>query len=280
MRIVILGASGFIGRRLASALRARGDEVIEASLRDPDQAFPLCESADAVVNLAGAPVAQRWTAEHKEAIRSSRVDAPRALIEGFARLPIPPKAYISASAIGYYGSSETAVFTEASPPGDDFLAGVCVQWEAQAHKAAATCKRVGIVRTGIVLGADGGALAKLLPIFKLGGGGVVASGRQWQSWIHIDDIVGIYLMMIDGRDGVVDGTAPNPVRQAEFTAALAKAVSRPAILPVPEFALKLLFGEGATVLTQGQRVLPERTQSLGYRFNYETIGPALTSIVA
>lgn len=279
MKITLIGASGFIGRHLATALRARGDAVTLASLRDPAKAASVCSGADAVVNLAGEPVAQRWSPDVKAKIRASRVEAPRALIDALAKLAIPPKAYISASAIGYYGTSESATFDETSAPGSDFLAEVCVAWEAEADRAATIGMRVAKIRTGLVLGTDGGALAKLMPIFKVGGGGIVASGKQWYSWIHIDDQVGIYLHALDDFvDGVLNATAPTPVRNAEFTHALAHALKRPAFVPVPSFAMSLILGEGAVVVVDGQCVLPTRTLATGYAFKYPTIDRAFAAI--
>ncbi len=280
MRITILGASGFIGRHLTAALNARGDTVIAASLRDPARAAAACEGSDAVVNLAGAPVSERWTDEHKREIERSRVDLPHAFIDALKHVDRKPGQYVSSSAIGYYGISRTAVFTEASPPGSDFLARVCTGWEAQAQRARELGVRVAIVRTGLVLGADGGALAKLLPIFKLGIGGIVASGEQWYSWIHIDDQVGIYLRAIDGFDGVLNATAPEPVKNRDFTTALGAAVHRPTLLPTPAFAISLILGEAAVIVTEGQRVLPEATLASGYRFAYSSIDAALRAIVA
>jgi uncharacterized protein (TIGR01777 family) len=282
MRITILGASGFIGRHLAAYLRARGDDVVAAKLRDPDAAAAACAGSEVVVNLAGAPVAgAKWTPAYKDEIRRSRVDVPRALIAELGRLPEErrPKAYVSASAVGYYGTSLTASFTEDSLPGNDFLADVCVEWEREALRARELGMRVAIVRTGIVLGADGGALKPLLPIFKLGGGGPIASGKQWYSWIHIDDQVGIYARAIDDAEGILNATAPTPATNADFTKALAAAVHRPAFLPTPVFALQLMFGEGAMMLTEGQRVLPARTESLGYVFKYREIDAAMRDAV-
>jgi len=280
MRITILGASGFIGRHLRAALERRGDAVTASSLRDIDAAVRACAGADVVVNLAGASVAgKRWTPEYKDLIRTSRTVLPHQLVDRLAQTPDKPKAYVSASAVGYYGTSETATFTESSAPGSDFLAQTAIAWEAEALRARDAGMRVSIVRTGIVLGLDGGALAQLMPIFKLGGGGNVASGEQWYSWIHIDDQVGIYLDAIDRYDGVLNATAPSPVKNKEFTRALAAAVHRPAFLPVPEFALQLLFGEGATVITKGQRVLPEATLASGYTFRYPEIDGALRALV-
>ncbi|MGB8149980.1 MAG: TIGR01777 family oxidoreductase [Candidatus Cybelea sp.] len=280
MRVTVIGASGFIGRHLSAGLRGRGDEVVEASLRNVEAAAQACEGSDAIVQLAGAPVITRWSAGAKDEIRRSRVDATRALVDALSQLGARPTVYVNASAVGYYGASETATFTESSPPGDDFLAQVCVEWEHEASRAAEFGMRVACIRTGIVLGRDGGALARLLPIFKAGLGGIIGNGRQWSSWIHIDDVVGIYLLAIDRPEGALNATAPEPVRNVDLTWALASALHRPAFLPAPAFALHLMFGEGASVLTTGQRVLPERALSLGYEFAYPQIAPALAAAVA
>ncbi len=242
MRVTILGATGFIGRRLSAALRARGDDVVEASVRDPARAAAASAGSDVVVNLAGAPVAERWTAASKAAMRRSRVDATRAYLEALSHVERRPHAYVAGSAIGYYGTSFTATFTEASPPGPDWLAQLCVAWEAAADDAGGLGMRVAKLRTGIVLGTGGGALGKLLPIFGLGLGGVIASGEQWSSWIHIDDEVGIALHAIDGADGILNATAPDPVTNRDFTRALGRAVHRPAIAPVPAFVAGLMLG--------------------------------------
>jgi uncharacterized protein (TIGR01777 family) len=280
MNVTIVGASGFIGRHLSAALTSRGDRVTSASLRDPAAAVRAAAGADIVVNLAGEPVAQRWSPEVKEKIRTSRVEATRTFVDALGKLPARPRGYVSASAVGYYGSSETETFDETSAPGNDFLAGVCTAWEAEADGAAAFGMRVSKVRTGIVLGTDGGALARLLPLFKFGLGGIVATGRQWYSWIHIDDQVGIYLHAIDGTDGVLNATAPNPVRNADFTRSLGAALHRPTLFPAPAFAIELLLGEGAAVVTEGQNVVPTRTLATGYRFKYETIDAACAAIAA
>jgi uncharacterized protein (TIGR01777 family) len=279
MKITILGASGFIGKPLTLALRARGDVVKAASLRDPAAAASACAGADVVVNLAGEPVAQRWSPTVKAKIRSSRVDAPAALLGELEKAQTRFGAYVSASAIGYYGTSESATFVESSGPGSDFLSDVCVAWEAGADAFARVCDRVAKVRTGLVLGRDGGALAKLLPLFALGAGGIVASGKQWYSWIALADQIGIYLHAIDGASGVLNATAPNPVTNADFTQKLAAAVHRPAFFPVPSFALSIILGEGALVVTDGQRVLPEHTIASGYRFQFEALDVALANIL-
>lgn len=250
-----------------------------ASLRDPARAAEASDGSDVVVNLAGTPVAERWTDERKRLITHSRVDLPHAYLAALERVAAKPAAYVSASAIGYYGISRTATFTETSPAGDDFLARVCSAWEAEANTARALGMRVAIVRTGLVLGRDGGVLAKLLPLFRSGLGGPVASGQQWYSWVHLDDVVGIYLLAIDGYRGVLNATAPNPVTNREFTHALAAAVHRPALFPAPEFALKLVFGEGAYIVSEGQRVLPEAALAAGYTFRYPRIDAACASVV-
>ena len=279
MRVTILGATGFIGRHLSTALRARGDDVVAASLRDPAAAAAASAGSDVVVNLAGAPVAVRWTAASKAAMWSSRVDATRAYLDALAPLDRRPQAFVSGSAIGYYGTSRTAAFTESSPPGADFLGKLCVAWEAEADRAAPLGMRVAKVRTGLVLGRDGGVLGKLLPIFRLGGGGVIASGQQWYSWIHIDDEVGILLHAIDGVEGILNASAPAPVTNRDFTRALGHAVGRPAIVPVPSFAATLMLGEGAVAITEGQRVLPERTLATGYVFGHTELNEALRSLL-
>jgi uncharacterized protein len=278
--VTILGATGFIGRHLRAALAARGDDVVEASLRDPQAAARASAGSDAIVNLAGAPVAVRWTAAAKAAMSRSRVDAPRAYLAALAAQDPPPRTYVSASAIGYYGTSRTATFTEASPPGDDYLARLCVAWEAEADAAAALGMRVAKIRTGLVLGPDGGVLGKLLPLFRLGLGGAIASGEQWNSWIHLDDHLGILLHALDGAGGVLNATAPNPVRSREFTRALGAAVGRPAFFPVPAVAASLMLGEGAFVITEGQRVLPMATEASGYAFRHPELGDALRSLLA
>jgi uncharacterized protein (TIGR01777 family) len=279
MKVLILGASGFIGARLVAALQTRQDEVATASLRDPRRAAALAADTDVVVNLAGESIAQRWTARAKAAISSSRTDAPRIFIDALLRLPHRPRRYISASAVGYYGISRDEIFDERSPPGKDFLAGVCLGWEREASRVLEHGIALSILRTGVVLGSKGGMMAKVLPIFKAGGGGVVGDGGQWYSWIHIDDIVGLYLYAIDGAEGIYNATAPTPVTNRDFTAVLSRAVHRPAILPVPAFALNLLLGEGAVIALEGQRVIPQRALDAGYSFRYAEIEGALRSLV-
>jgi uncharacterized protein (TIGR01777 family) len=279
VRVAVLGASGFIGKHLAAALRARGDDVVALSLRDPHAAARAAADCDAAVNLAGESLAQRWSAGVKRRIVESRADLPARFLDALGRLEAKPKTYVSASAIGYYGTSETATFTEESPPGNDFLAQVCVAWEHTAQKACALGMRVAKVRAGLVLGTDGGALAKLLPLFKAGTGGRAGSGNQWYSWIHIDDAVAVYMLAIDRVEGTLNATAPNPVRNQEFTQVLANVLHRPAALPAPAFMIKVALGEGAVLVLEGQRVLPERAMREGYRFKYETLEPALGNLI-
>ena len=280
MRVLLLGGTGFIGKHLQAALLARGDEVVLASMRDPAAAAQRAAGCDVVVNLAGEPIAQRWSPAVKARLAESRIAATSAFLSALEGLQPRPRTFVAASAIGFYGSSETATFDEESPAGNDFLGALCAEWERRSLHAQSLGMRVSLIRTGIVLGVDGGALAKLLPIFKLGLGGVVGSGKQWFSWIHIEDQVAIYLAAIDGADGILNATAPEPVTNAAFTAALGAALHRPALLPVPSFALHVLLGEGATVVLDGQRVLPTRTLALGYRFRHPHLGEALQSLLA
>ncbi len=281
MKVTLLGGSGFIGRHLTNHLRRRGDTVVTGSLREGTAAAAaeLCAGSDAVINLAGAAVAKRWTRAHMAEIRSSRVDRTRELIAALATLPeeTRPKIYVVSSAIGYYGTSETATFTERDGPGSGFLAEVCVALEREAERVQSLGMRLAILRIGIVLGADGGTLRALLPLYRLGLGGPIASGRQWTSWIHIADQVGLFLAALDGVSGVLNGTAPTPVSNAVFAKALGRALGRPAVLPTPAFAIRMAFGEGAMIVTEGQRVLPQRTQELGYVFEYPTLEEALRS---
>ena len=280
MIVAVLGASGFVGGHLTKALAARGDDVRAISLHDPETAAVAASGCDVVVNLAGAPVAQKWNDDVKREILESRTLLPQRFLDALAKQPEIPKAYVSASATGYYGYSKDATFTESDGPGTDFLADVCARWEATARNAHDLGMRVACVRSGIALGRDGGALAKMLPPFKMGAGGIIGNGKQWFSWIHIDDLVGIYLLAIDGAEGVLNGTAPNPVTNAAFTKALGEAIHRPSFLPVPTFALRAMLGEGADALLNGQRVIPKRTQELGYAFAYPAIEPALAQVLA
>ncbi len=254
MKLAITGASGFIGRRLEGApVSTRGEIVL-----------PPC---DAVVNLAGEPVAQRWSKAVKERIRSSRVEGTRRLVEAMRKNP--PKVLVSASAVGYYGSRGDEMLSESSAPGDDFLAKVVVDWEREALRAEEFGVRVVVLRIGMVLGPDGGVLKKLLPIFKLGLGGPIGDGRHWMSWIAVDDLIRLIQFVIANEvRGAINAVAPNPVTNREFTRELARLVQRPAIFPVPRFVLRAIYGEMAEILWASQRAIP---RDIGFEFRRESI---------
>lgn len=296
MNITISGASGLIGRRLLKVLAADGHQLlvlsrhagtnlpagVKLSVWDPSHEPPAdsLRNADAVIHLAGEPVAQRWNAGVKQRIASSRIDSTRNLVAAMAKLQKRPQTLVCASAIGYYGSRGDEVLTEDSPPGSDFLADVCVKWEKEAREAAALGVRVASVRTGVVLDARGGALAQMLPPFRMGAGGPLASGRQWMSWIHIADLAAIFRhALLNPVSGAVNGVAPNPVRNAEFTRALGAAVKRPAIFPMPALALKLIFGEMSEVLLASQRVMPKAAEAAGFQFQFTELSAALTDLL-
>jgi len=279
VKVVLAGGSGFIGGHLAAVLRARGDSVAIVSLRDLDAAVAGSRDADAIVNLAGASLAKRWTEPAKREIRDSRIDTTRAFVERLGAEGIALGTYVGTSAVGYYGTSESEEFAEGSAPGDDFLAQVCIEWEREHEKAASLGARVVRIRNGLVLGTDGGALPLMLPPFRAGLGGHLASGRQWVSWVHIDDVVAMYVRALERGDGVYNATAPQPLRNAEFTKILGATLHRPALFPVPAFALATLLGEGAMLLTEGQRVLPERTLASGYSFKFPSLQAALEDLL-
>jgi uncharacterized protein (TIGR01777 family) len=300
MRITLTGATGLIGVRLVRALRDRGDDVtilsrnpsgaaarlgVEAVGWDP-MAGPAPDVAlagrDAVVHLAGEPVAQRWNADVKRRIRESREVGTRHLVAGIEALAQRPRVLVSSSAVGYYGKHGDERVPESTPPGDDFLAGVCVAWEREALRAQELGLRVALVRTGVVLDADGGALAKMLLPFRLGLGGPVAGGGQYMPWIHADDLVALYLAALDGDDwqGPLNAAAPEPVTNAAFSKALGRALRRPAIAPVPGFAVKLLYGDMAEIVTEGQRAVPERPLALGFTFAHPDLDEALRDVLA
>lgn len=301
MRVAITGATGFVGSGLVQRSQAEGYQVLVLT-RHPSvakQLFPNVEviaytptesgswqqaiaGCDAVVNLAGAPIADgRWTSERKQEILNSRKLSTQKLVEAISQANPKPAVLVNASAIGYYGTSETATFDESSPSGDDFLAKVCQEWEAEAQKVKETGTRLVILRLGIVLG-KGGALAKMLPPFQLFAGGPIGSGRQWFSWIHRDDLVSLILFSLSHPEiaGVLDATAPNPIRMKELCDTLGKTLNRPSWLPVPGFALEALLGDGAMVVLEGQQVLPRRTLSSGFQYHYPTIEQALEQILA
>jgi uncharacterized protein (TIGR01777 family) len=282
MRITITGASGLIGSKLTAALTQRGDEVTKVSLRHgpPDPAD--LAGRDAIVHLAGENVAQRWNDESRRKIRESREQGTRQLVEAIAQADPKPRALISSSAVGYYGPHGDEPLDESTPAGHDFLAEICVIWEREADKARELGLRVVKVRTGVVLDKQGGALSKMLLPFKLGGGGPVAGGRQYMPWIHVDDVVGIYLRAIDDPawTGAVNATAPDPVTNKVFSTALGRALHRPAIAPIPGAAIRVLYGDMAEIVTTGQRVLPKRTLELGYTYQHADLDEALESALA
>ncbi len=292
MRVVVTGASGTIGTALARALRERGDTVTGVT-RSPagqgaaggidwrswDDLANAVAGSDAVVHLAGAGVAdKRWSAARKRELRESRVDTARRIVAAIQAASDKPSVFVSGSAVGIYGSRGDELLTEESAPGDDFLAQLCVDWEAAAGGAGV---RTVILRTGVVLAREGGALAKLLPPFKLGAGGPIGRGRQRMAWIHLDDIVGLILHAIGtpGLEGALNGVAPEPVSNAVFSKALGAALRRPALMPTPPLALRLLLGERAGVLTASQRVGADRARESGYDFRHPEIGGALRDLV-
>jgi uncharacterized protein (TIGR01777 family) len=293
MRVVLTGASGLIGTRLSAALRARGDDVVALSrsssrgvawdpVLSPAPAEVLA-GADAVVNLAGEPVAQRWTEEAKRRIRDSRVIGTANLVGGLRNAEPRPRVLISSSAAGYYGDRGEDTIDESAGHGSDFLAGVCVEWEREALVAAEElAMRVVLVRTGVVLDAGGGALKTMLPPFKLGVGGPVGNGRQYMPWIALEDLVGIYLEALDNDSwsGPVNASAPVPATNREFSRALGRALHRPAVMPVPVFVLRARYGEMATIVTDSIRMVPARALELGYRFRYGDIDTALRAALA
>ncbi|MEP7353889.1 MAG: TIGR01777 family oxidoreductase [Acidobacteriota bacterium] len=288
MKIAITGASGFVGQAVSAHLRRAGHEVFSISIRgaiSPTQ-FAGCE---AVIHLAGEPVAQRWTAAARERIRSSRVDGTRKLVEALeqaAKNGRPPQAMVSASAVGYYGSRGDDVLLESEPADKGFLGQVAEAWEQEAMGAEVLGTRVTRVRFGVVLGRTsegkpGGALQKMLLPFKLGLGGKLGSGDQWISWIHLRDLVRMieFLILESTVRGVFNGVAPNAVTNREFTRALAEAVHRPAIIPVPAFALKLAVGEMSEILLGSQRAVPDAALRAGFTFEYNDVFGALAEIV-
>ena len=276
MIIAVTGASGFIGRRLTERLRAEGHTVREISLRSRLLIVPVCH---AVVHLAGEPVAQRWTRSARDRILKSRMEGTKSLVKALSEHP--PPVLISASAIGYYGSRGDEILTETSKPGVDFLAQVVIAWEREARSADQLGIRVVPLRFGMVLGRGGGALKKMLPPFRLGLGGRLGSGRQWMSWIHLDDLIALIAFAIESAQctGAMNAVAPHPVTNAEFTHDLARALHRPAVFPVPEFALRLLYGEMSQVILGSQRVTPEAALHAGFEFRFSELGPALREIV-
>lgn len=305
MKIAITGATGFVGTGLVSKLNNENYSLIiltrnlqKAQRLFPQSAFPNVEiisyqatqsgewqqsisGCDAVINLAGEAIAERWTSEHKKAILESRKLGTQKIVEAISQAEHKPKVLINSSAIGYYGSSETETFSENSVSGKDFLAQVCQNWETEAEKVKDYNVRLVILRFGIVLG-NGGALAKIIPPFQLFAGGPIGSGRQWFSWIDRDDLINLIIFALNQTNmaGIFNATAPNPVRMNELCQTLGNVLKRPSWLPVPDFALELLLGEAAQVVLEGQQVLPQATQSIGFDFQYPQLKNSLKKILS
>jgi uncharacterized protein (TIGR01777 family) len=306
MRVFVTGGTGLIGRRLVRELLQRGDQPVVLTRRYGDarqMLGPTCTlvegdpmepggwtgavaDCDAAINLAGENLFnRRWGAKFKGLLFDSRVrstmNVAQSLLGNPRRGDGQPKALVNASAIGYYGPHGDEELTEDSPPGSDFLARLCVEWEKAARAVQTAGVRCALVRVGVVLDKEGGALAKLLTPFKLFAGGPVGKGRHWMSWIHHADMVGLFLLALDsaGAEGPLNGTAPNPVTNRDFAHALGRALHRPAFLPTPPLALRVLLGEVANVITTGQRVVPKRALSLGYTFRYPTLDAALAQVL-
>ncbi len=297
MKVTVTGASGFIGRRLVRRL-LEANHSVHLLVRSPraglgavpwslwdalagDPPAASLEGVEALIHLAGEPIAQRWTPVVKERILRSRVEGTARLVAALARLERRPLVLVCASAVGFYGSRGDEVLTEESPPGSGFLSQVCMGWEEAADAAVELGIRVVKLRFGVVLGTEGGALARMLPPFRWGLGGCVGSGAQWMSWIHVDDLVELVCFSLEQAQfsGVANATAPNPVRNAEFTATLAGGLRRPAFVPVPALVLKALFGEMAEILLGSQRVLPRAAESAGFRFRYPHLEAALRQLL-
>lgn len=295
MKILITGGTGFIGSALCSRLLQKKHDVVVLSrhpetIKMPAQGIAKLEQLDAdavfdvVINLAGEPIANKWwTDKQKQRISSSRLDTTRKLINYFKLTEHKPKLLISASAIGYYGIGETDEVINEDALGDEsFSSQLCQQWEAVALEAEILGVRTCLLRTGIVLGKEGGALNKMLLPFKLGLGGKIGQGKQWMSWIHLDDLVGIILYCIDHDElnGPVNGTSPNPVTNEVFTKTLGKVLKRPTLLPMPGLVVKLLMGQmGEELLLAGKKILPVKMLNAGYKFEYEKLDKALLAVI-
>jgi uncharacterized protein (TIGR01777 family) len=307
MRVFVAGGTGLVGSRLVPRLVERGHIVFLLTRRpavarqqfadtcqitegDPMQPGPWMDAAadcDAAINLTGESIFnRRWSEEFKQLLRDSRVRSTENIVAALARKPRTDagqaRTLVNASAIGYYGPREDEELSEDDPPGNDTLARLCIDWEAAAGKGETRGLRVAMVRIGVVLAGEGGALAQMLRPFKMFVGGPVGSGRQWLSWIHREDVVGIFLMALDNlsASGPINGTAPAPLTNKDFSHALGQALHRPSFLPTPQFALRLMLGEVAEVITTGQRVIPQRAQELGYKFRFPELKSALADILS
>lgn len=306
MKVAVTGATGFVGQRLVEKLIEDGHQtvlfvrnaakaqklfsqfsapeldIVTYQSKQSGDWQPLLATCDGVVNLAGEPLFdERWNSNSKKEIMDSRTIGTDKIVEAIGQSASKPQVMVSASAVGYYGTSETDTFDENSGPGSDFLASVCQAWEASAQKVKDQGVRLGIVRIGIVLGPKGGALARMLPPFELFGGGPVGTGKQWVAWVHRDDLVNLIIQILTQptMEGVFNATSPNPQRMKDFSQTLGAAINRPSWLPVPGFALELLLGEAAQVVLEGQNVQPKNAQSAGFQFQYPDLKTALKQIL-
>jgi len=293
MRILVTGGTGFVGQALCPALAAAGHEVVILTRQVNARLPPGARSSvtrleeldaaefDGVVNLAGAPIGDaRWTESRKKLLLESRVNTTSRLVEWMKRAKRRPQVLVSASAVGYYGEQGDRPIVEDTPPTPGFTHDLCAAWEREAEKASALGVRVCVMRIGVVLDRDGGALAKMLPAFRLGAGGRLGSGQHYFPWIHREDVTAIcrWLLENGGARGAYNVGAPNPVTNAEFTRALGRAIGRPTVLPMPEAALKLLFGEMSELLLVSDRMLPQRLLDEGFKFRYPRLDEALAAI--
>ncbi len=300
-KVVITGATGLIGERIARKFNERGDEVtvftrspqkgkealpflknfVKWDYNKPDEWKDELEGKTAVIHLAGKNLMkQRWNDKHKKEVYHSRIDSTQALVEAMKDTTKKPEVFISASAVGYYGSSEAEVMEE-SNPGNDFLARLCVDWENEAAKVKELGVRHAAIRTSNVLSTEDGALAKMMIPFNFFVGGTLGSGKQWFPWIHIEDMADLYIFTLDNKkvEGALNGGTPNPVRMQEFTDTLGEVMRRPSFFKVPKPALEIVLGEGAEALTSGAKVIPKRTMELGFNFKFPELKPALEDLI-
>ena len=295
MKVVVTGGTGFLGRALVSALGGRGDEAVVVSRAPSGASLPAgvrgvswdalpaaVDGADAVVNLAGETIAQRWTDAAKARIVGSRAEAAERVGAALRAAKGRPPLLLNASAVGFYGNRDDEELTEESPAGSGFLAETTLAWEEAARRAVPAGVRLVLLRTGVVLGEEGGALAKMLLPFRLGVGGPLGSGRQWMPWIHREDLVGLLLAALDDARyaGPVNATAPAPVTMKEFAATLGRVLHRPAFAPAPAFAIRAAMGEMAALVLDGQRAIPAKASALGFRFRFPALEPALRDLLA
>lgn len=305
MKIAITGATGFVGSRLVEKLKNNGHQLLiftrnanRAKQLYPASRFPNLEiisyqpiesgdwqkavsGCDGVVNLAGETIAKRWTSKNRKAILESRQLGTRKIVEAIAQAETKSSVLVNASAVGYYGTSEIDIFDEDSDPGDDFLSQVCQVWEKEANEVKQAGVRLVILRMGIVLG-NGGALAKIIPPFKLFVGGPLGEGHQWFSWIHLDDLVDLIIESLERNDveGAFNATSPHPVRMSKLCETLGEIMNRPSWLPVPDFVLEFLLGDASKVVLEGQQVLPQKTKSIGFEYQYPNLKKALMDILS